>query len=212
MALEVELKYGADGPVALEWLARAEAIGPAMLGPVDAADELDRYLDTPDGRFAAARWAVRLRRRRGATRLSLKGPPSAGTGGSLHRRPEIEGSATDALDPAAWQPSEARDLVERLRDGARLVERLRLRQSRRERPVVVDDDRLGTLTLDVVRVEAGGRERGTLHAVELELAPGATAAHEALLGSLDAALRRVEGVHPDDRTKLEHALDLIEGR
>ncbi|MBW3613212.1 MAG: CYTH domain-containing protein [Chloroflexi bacterium] len=211
MTLEVELKYRAadDGP--LRRLAIAPMLGRADLGAADPVGEIDRYLDTDDGRLASARWACRLRHRRGTTRLFLKGPAVAGSGGGLHRRTELEGPATDELDPEAWPHSPARELLDRLRDGHPLEERVRLVQRRTERTVLVDGDPIGTLTLDVVRVEADGRQRGILHAVELELA-AASQAHEALLDELDATLRTVNGLEPDDRTKLEHALDCIADR
>lgn len=212
MALEVELKYRATDERPLRRLAVAPGLGPATLDEADRVDETDRYLDTADGRLATARWACRLRRRRGTTSLFLKGPAAAGSGGGLHRRPELEGPATDELDPGGWPHSRARELLDRLRDGRPLAERVRLVQDRTERPVLVDGERIGTLTLDIVRVEADGRRRGVLHAVELELTAAATEAHEALLDELDAALRTVGGLEPDDRTKLEHALDCIADR
>lgn len=212
MALEVELKYRAAGAEPLRRLATAARLGPASLGAARRIGETDRYLDTEDGRLAAAGWACRLRRRDGPTSLFLKGPATAGSGGGLHRRPELEGPATEELDPGAWPPSGARELLERLRDGRPLAERVRLVQDRTERPVVVEGEPIGTLTLDVVRVEADGLGRGVLRAVELELVAGATEAQEALLDELDAALRAVGGLEADDRTKLEHALDRIADR
>ena len=52
----------------------SESLGRAVLGPARTVDETDRYLDTDDGRLAAALWACRLRSREGTTRISLKGP------------------------------------------------------------------------------------------------------------------------------------------
>lgn len=211
MGLEVELKLAADGDAPLRELADADALGRAQLGPPERFDEVDRYLDTPDRRFAAARWACRLRRRDGRTRITLKGSAASGSGAGLHRRPEVEGPATDALDPATWPASEARDFVDRLRAGGPLIERFRLVQQRTERSVAVDGDRIGTLTLDVVGVEADGTPRGTLHAVELELLTP-TPRHQEVLDELAVELRAVAGLRPDRRTKLEHALALIGGR
>ena len=211
MTLEVELKYHADGPGPLEHLATASGLGPATLGGARTVDEVDRYLDTTDGRLGAARWACRLRSRDGTIRVSLKGPPEPGSGGGLHRRPEVEGPAGDGLDPTAWPAGEARELLERLRDGRPLVERFRLLQQRTERPVAVGGAGLGTLTLDVVRVMRDDRRLGLLHAVELELTAG-EGPGSAHLAELDAALAGVDGLERDDRTKLEHALDLLPDR
>lgn len=209
MPVEVELKYRANGPGPLAVLASAERLGDAWLGPPRAFDEVDRYLDTPDGRLARARWACRLRTRGGELRVSLKGPAEGTWSGSLHRRPELEGPATDNLDPAAWPPSEARVHLDDLRSGEPLQERFTLRQHRTERSVAVGGAALGTLTLDVVAVESRGRDVGLLHAVELELHPAAGAEDEALLAALGAALEAIDGLQAESRTKLEHALVMI---
>jgi inorganic triphosphatase YgiF len=210
MGTEVELKYRADGPAALDHLAAVDRLGPARLGPPHTAVETDRYLDTDDRRVAAARWACRLRSRGRATRISLKGPATGGSRGELHRRPEVEGAADDRLDPEAWPLSEARALLDRLRAGAPLVERFRLVQRRTEREVRIGEASYGVLSLDAVRVEAGGTRHGDLHVVELELRSDAAGDEEALT-ALAAALAGIDGLAPDERTKLEHALELLPG-
>lgn len=208
MPVEVELKYLASGPAVLERLATVPHLGPAALGAPRTVTETDSYLDTPDRRLSTARWACRLRAREGTVRISLKGPPEPGGGGALHRRPELEGPAGAGRDPTAWPPSEARDLLDALRGGQPLVERLRLRQTRTERAVTVEYELVGTLTLDVVDVAAGDRDGGTLHVVELELA--ADGAHgEARLDELRAALEATDGLVADDATKLERAIGML---
>ena len=117
MEAEVEAKFLADGPEPLERLTAADRLGRASLGPPRVFDEVDRYLDTDDGRLAAAGWACRLRERDGRFRVSLKGPSVAQRESWLHHRPEVEGPATDAFDPRAWPDSEARRLVEQLSGG-----------------------------------------------------------------------------------------------
>ena len=208
MPVEVELKYLASGAAALRRLAAEPRLGPAELGPPRTVTEIDRYLDTRDGRLGAARWACRLRDREGAVRISLKGPPEPGGVGPLHRRPELEGPAGDGRDPAAWPPSDARDLLDRLRAGEPLVERLRLRQSRTERTADVEGRRIGTLTLDAVAVDAEGREGGTLYVVELELA-GDGGDDEPRLDEVRSALDATDGLMADDLTKLERALGML---
>ncbi len=209
---EVELKLIAKDPEALDDLAGRATLGPARLGPATTADELDRYLDTPDGRLSAARWACRLRTRDGRTIVSLKGPRGATPGhdASLHRRPEREGPADDRADPAQWPPSPARDLLAQLAAGMPLTERLTLVQQRTERPVMVNEVRVGTLSLDRVTVMHAGQSVGHLLAVELELS-GDGAADETLVSTLSAALASVPGLTPDPTTKLEHALHLVAG-
>jgi triphosphatase len=211
MPAEIEARFAAADDAALDRLATVEHLGPARLGPMRTAEEIDRYLDTPDGRLAEAGWACRLRSRGDGWRVSLKGPP-AGDGSTawLHERPEIEGPATSELDPRAWPPSAAR---ERLRELARaegsLVERLRLLQRRREREVAIGGDARGTLSLDAVSVVYRGREIGRLKVVELELPEGV---ERAALDPLAAALGAITGLAPEPRSKLERAVDLVAER
>lgn len=214
MAAEVEAKFLADGPGPLASLAAAPTLGDATLGPSRTVDEVDRYIDTADGRLAGAGWACRLRERAGSVRVSLKGPPDAATGGWLHRRPEIEGPAAASLDPDTWPESEARARLDRMREGRRLVERLRLVQRRTERAVTIRGKLLGTLSLDEVRAgRAGGvLTDPTLFVVELELSVAPDDDAAVALDGMAAALGRRDGLRPDPRTKLEHALDLIGSR
>lgn len=210
MATEVEAKFRAEGQPALDRLVAVDRLGDAVIGPAVAADELDRYLDTEGGAFATARWACRLRERGGRTIVSLKGPPEAATPDGWHRRPEVEGPASPSLDPGDWPPSPARDLVDRLRNGAPLHEHLALRQRRVERRVVIGGAEIGTLSLDTVTVERAGRAHGTLHAVELELAgAGADAGAVGAAASVAAALGADPDLVPDPTTKLEHALAIL---
>jgi inorganic triphosphatase YgiF len=204
MPIEVELKFRADTEAALETLAARVRLGGARLGPAVTVDEEDRYLDTVDGRLAAARWACRLRTRGDTVIASLKGPPEADvTADGLHRRPEVEGPALATLDPSRWPASPARDFVLRLSGGTPLHEILRLRQRRTERAVEAEGVRLGTLSLDRVDVEHDDHRLMRLFVVELELDADAAAGHARSLG---AALASVDGMAPDPRTKLEHAL------
>jgi inorganic triphosphatase YgiF len=209
-ALEIELKYAAT-PAALAVLADADRLGAALLGPTVVNDESDRYLDTPDRRLSAAAWACRLRTRRvdgiARTFVSLKGPAEAAVAG-MHRRPEIEAEAPDDLDPARWPPSPARELVDRLRDGAPLAEFVSLAQLRFERPVIVEGRRIGTLSLDDVTVMRGAKPLGRFGAVELELGH---IGDDDRLDALARDLAAISGLRADGRSKLEHALELMAG-
>ena len=207
MATEVEARFRASGPGPLAALAVIDRLGPAELGPAAPSSEVDVYLDTVDGALAGARWACRLRTRDGRVTLSLKGPPDPAAGGWLHRRPETEGPANEARDPASWPPSAARDLLERLTAGAPLIERFVLHQQRVERSVTSEAGHIGTLSLDTVDVEHDGAVVGRLHVVELELAAGTE--DETVLHPLAGKIERIEGLAPEPRTKLERALALI---
>jgi triphosphatase len=209
MPAEIEARFAAATDAALDRLATRDRLGPASLGPMRSADEVDRYLDTPDGRLAAAGWACRLRTRGAGWRISLKGPPigaSADTPAWLHERDELEGPATSDPDPTLWPPSGARDRLAQLAAGAQLAEGVRLLQRRRERSVIVDGAVGGTLSLDAVRVVHGGRELGQLRVVELELP---VAVDRTALDPLAAALSDIDGLTPDPRSKLERARAIV---
>lgn len=208
MPAEVEAKFRARSAEVLESLAAAPSIAFAELGPPRISEEQDRYVDTVDGRLAAAGWACRLRSRDGLLRVSLKGPPEPSDGAWHHHRPEVEGPATTIPDPASWPPGEARDRLIALAGGAPLVETLALRQRRTERAVLVDGRRIGTLSLDAVEVVGASNGAEPLLVVELELADEAALDRDrfdALAASLVA-----RGLRPDPRTKLEHALERLQ--
>jgi len=209
MATEVEAKFRADGEGPLRQLESMSRLGETELGEPRAIEEVDTYLDTRRGALGAARWACRLRRRGDKVTLSLKGPAEAGSAGWAHRRPEVEGPASESLEPHRWPPSAARDLVNSLRGEEPLLERLTLQQRRVERSVRAENAAVGVLTLDHVRVEHEGRAAGEMHIVELELVAGAPREHEELLARLADVLAKVPGLAPDGLSKLEHALELI---
>lgn len=209
--VETELKLSAAGPAPLRRLTDFPMLGSTPLGAPDTYIEFDRYLDTDDGRLAAAKWACRLRSRSGRHRVSLKGPPVAANelGGALHQRPEIEGLASARPDPSAWLPSAARDRLLELADGRPLHEQFTLRQRRTERSVGGEQDRIGTLSLDRVLVILEGEPVGRLWCVELELAGSTNAAADfaarALLPGLLADLLATGGLSVEPLTKLERA-------
>ena len=204
-SLEIELKLRADDEAPLRHLASVPRLGPCELGPPREVAELDRYLDTPDARLAAARWACRLRTRDGSVRVSLKGPAEHELGDAVHRRPELEAPAMDDHDPLRWPASAARAQLLQLSGGRPLVERLSLRQRRTERLVSAERP-VGVLSLDRVTVVAQGHERGRFLAVELELAGDAD---EVLAGAVFAELRAIDGLAPEPQSKLELALAML---
>ena len=212
MPTEVEAKFRAESAEPLIELSARPRLGRALLGIPRTVDEVDRYLDTDDGRLAAARWACRLRTREGATRISLKGPPTAAVTGWQHRRREVEGPATDTIEPDDWPASSALELLTQLRGGRPLIERLRLYQARTERAVTLADGAsIATLTMDRVRMTAAGADLGRLFMVELEL-DASSEAGEAELDGLAAELEATDGLLAEPRSKLEHALERLAAR
>jgi inorganic triphosphatase YgiF len=211
MPAEVEARFTAASDAVLDELASVPALGSARLGPPATTDEVDRYLDTADGRLEAALWACRLRRRDGTTRVSLKGPAEITEAAWHHRRAEVEGPATDAVDPAAWPPSEARDLLLSMTGGLPLAERFTLAQRRTERAVHLDERAVATLSLDRVEVRRAGRTHGALRIVELELVDE-DALDAGPFADLADALGARDDLGPDPHTKLEHALEILGDR
>ena len=212
MPTEVEAKFSADGPGPLSLLASEPRLGGATLGVARTVTEVDLYLDTSGDRLAAALWACRLRTRGREIRVSLKGPAETAIGEWLHRRPELEGPATDSLDPSDWPWSEARVFLDELRQGEPLEQRLELRQRRTERSVTVEETAFGVLSLDAVEVRSDGHELGDLFVVEVELIGEGEADAVRHLHGLAEALEERPGLTADPRTKLEHALELIGSR
>jgi inorganic triphosphatase YgiF len=213
MEIEHEAKLLAADAGALDRLASLESLDGVGLGPAAALDEVDRYVDTDDGRLAARRWACRIRTRGTTTIVSLKGPASPGDGAGIHRRPEVEGPTDGTDDPDRWPASPARDLVDELRHGRPLLERFRLEQRRVERPMELDARPIGVLSLDHVTVRRGDRHAGTFHVAELELRPDAVPGPSAavdLLRRLVVAAASFGGLEPDPSTKLERAVALLE--
>lgn len=208
MPIEVEARFRADGPAPLDELATRDQLGNAVLGPARTVDETDRYLDTADLRLAVARWACRLRERERGVRLSLKGPAEPQAEGWHHRRPEVEGPAGHRIEPESWPPSDALDLLNELRAGRPLHERLRFLQRRSERSVELDGVPFATLSLDRVRMSGGGEDLGELLVVELELASASTA-EASRLEHLASILAGMAGLVEEPRSKLEHALERL---
>ncbi len=206
--IEAELKFLAADDEPLRRLEGMDRLGPAELGPSATASELDRYLDSEDLRLAAARWACRLRTRDGRTIVSLKGPAQHESGDAVHRRPELEGPATPSLDPLAWPPSEARDFLRGRVKDAVLNERFRLEQERTERTVMVHGVRVGTLSLDRVRVLRHRLDLGRLLVVELELQPAAV--NDPAVAELASALSSMPGLTNDPLSKLERAVAMLD--
>jgi inorganic triphosphatase YgiF len=211
--LETELKLSATGPVPVRRLAGLRRLGQMQLGTAQTFLELDRYLDTADGRLAAAKWACRLRSRSRTHLVSLKGPPVAVAGGfegALHRRPEIEGPASASLDPDSWPPSSARRRLLDMTGGQPLREQLALRQRRTQRSVSDRDGFVGTLSLDCVLVLLREDPAGRLWCVELELERGRAAHREEQAAGMLADLLAVGGLSVEPLTKLERAMALLD--
>lgn len=211
--VEVELKYAIRDQQVVERLLDDDRLGDLAVGPWSTVEVVDRYIDTPDLRLETEGWNARLRTTEAGTSLDLKSlddvavePDSSRRpqGGSLRRRIEWSGPATESLDPADWPESAARARLAALVAEAPLEERFTLRQTRREREL------RGTggwaiLSLDEVGVEHAGRPVGRFGALEVEMRGG----DDRLLDVVAEMLEASGGVDDAPASKLEAALTLL---
>ena len=203
--IEVELKFRMTEAGAGERLLAADDLaGFTARGPVTTVLHEDRYLDTPDGRLAAAGYAGRLRSSGDGTVITLKGLRGIDDGGSVHRREELEGPADPAVAPAGWAASAARGRVLELVGDAALEDLVTVRQSRRKRDYE-HDGTVAELSVDDVEVVAGGRVLERFAELEVELREGA----EAALEPLADLLSEIEELLPAETSKLERALEAV---
>ena len=162
---------------------------------------IDRYLDTGlnDGRLFLAGMRARLREAVGGVTLAVK---RRGTlAGAITTRTELEGPATPTLEPGAWPPSAARDLLVAATAGEGLVEIAALRQRRLARNL-----RRGTTIVELSLDEMDALEQGRPvdHRVELEAELKGGPVEP--LGDLATALATLDGVGPPAGSKLDFAL------
>jgi CHAD domain-containing protein len=209
---EVELKYLVRDLEALRaWLARdwGGALDGVEFGNDETVEVEDRYIDTAYGALAQAGFGARLRREGG-------GPISINVKSASHARPEshenkkssralsqrveVEGVANDRLDPNTWQASAARELINEVRDGARLRVLFTISQRRERRTLALDDGPV-IVTLDRVSVFRGARPLASFSVFEVETPKGSGAD----LGRLASLIEATGFVTPEPRSKEEIA-------
>lgn len=210
---EVELKYLVRDVEALRsWLERdwGGALDGLESGNERVVEVEDRYIDTAYGALEQAGFGARLRREdSGPYTVTVKSishdrPAGSGKGDeaskALSQRMEIEGPASERLDPDTWPSSAACELINKVRDGARLRLLFTIHQRREKRTLALDDGPV-QLALDRVAVFRGGRPLASFSVLELEVSPGSGA-------DLNRLARLVEGtgyVLPEPRSKEEIA-------
>jgi CHAD domain-containing protein len=203
--IETELKYRVVDLAGAERYLAAEQIG-AFTGvsAARASQFEDRYVDTADGSFARAGFAVRVRQTGRGTVVSVKSlNRTEGAGGSI-RREELEGPADRTAGPLEWPASDARSLVLELAGDAPLVELVTIRQLRRKR-IVRDGDTRVELSLDEVDVVTRSRVVDRFVELEAELVKGS----EERLTGLAAVFAADPALAPETGSKLESALAML---
>ena len=205
--LEVEAKFDVLARAPTRALLRgADLAGLPGIGAPRQVRQLDRYLDTSDGRLRAGGWAARLRTINGETRIQLKRIVAPGKDG-VTRRTELDGPAGPDEDPVSWPTSAARRRLLQLLHGETATTRLTLRQDRLLRDFGDDGSRV-ELSLDRTAALVGDEVAGRLTILELELRAGEAAGFERAI----AALRVQPFLNPSSVTKLGWATALVASR
>lgn len=200
--MEIEAKYRL-GPEGLERAAELRALGPyTLIAAPEPELQENRYYDTADGRLAAARYGLRVRRVGGRALVTLKGP-TVSEGDGLHRRAEHEFPG-ESPDPATWPPGEARELALALTGGAPLVPTVAVSTERRIRHVERGGLVVAELALDRGLLRGGRREQAFTE-LEIELLPGGDLAD---IRAIAAELAHLIAIEPEPRSKLQRAAAL----
>jgi triphosphatase len=210
---EVELKYLVRDLEALRaWLARdwGGALDGVESGNDATVEVEDRYVDTAYGALEKAGFGARLRRENeGAVTITVKSASHDRPGdddddetdpAALSQRVEVEGPASERLDPDLWPPSAARELINEVRDGARLRILFTINQRREKKTLALDDGPV-LVTLDRVAVFRGARPLSSFSVLEVE----ATKGSGANLTRLASLIEATGFVVPEPRSKEEIA-------
>ncbi len=203
---EIEVKLGVSRPRRIARLVRDFDLegfdGFRADGPPRTVIHTDRYFDTAQagGRLLERGMRARLRRHGRSVTLAVKHSGAEAAG--ITTRTELEGRATDVLDPSRWPASDARAALVARIEGLPLVEIARLRQQRLTR-LVRGQGATIELSLDRVDAIVDGRVVQRRHELEAELKSGEASA----LGTLLAGLSAVPGLGPPAGSKLAFALE-----
>lgn len=201
--VEVEVKLAVVDPEAIRDLIQtgdsARLAGFEAAGPIRETQLVDRYVDTAGGTLADIGARARVRTGDGPARLALK--RRGIEDGAVTSRREVEGPATEALDPAGWPASAARSELLELASGEPLVEIARLRQHRTARDVARGGTRV-ELSLDALDALDGDQVVASRWELEAELKAGDVAP----LHELAAALQRNPATGPPTGSKLGFAV------
>jgi inorganic triphosphatase YgiF len=126
----------------------------------------------------------------------------------MFRRGEWEVEATDP-HPASWPAGAAREQAQAVLGEAALLPLLTIHTRRRivvaAPPDAPAEQGVAEISLDDVRIEAGGRTR-TFTELEIEMLP---AGSEADLHALEAALRERLTLVPEERSKLQQGFEVL---
>jgi CHAD domain-containing protein len=210
---EVELKYLVRDVEALRaWLDHdwGGALDGIEFGNERTVEVEDRYVDTAYGALEQAGFGARVRREdNGPHTVTVKSTSHDRSGGAeeqgkdskaLSQRVEVEGPASERLDPDTWPSSAARELINEVRDGARLRLLFTINQRREKKTLALDDGPV-QVALDRVSIFRGGRPLASFSVFEVEVSGGSGANLKRLADLVEAT----GFVVPEPRSKEEIA-------
>jgi inorganic triphosphatase YgiF len=201
--MEIEAKFNVPDREVLQRLQALDRLAGFDLAAGRVKRVRDTYLDTTARHIFSAGYACRLRQQGDEYLVTLKG--LSGAQDAIHRRLELEAIVPPVLSPAQWPASPARERLLELIGPSPLMPLFELRQERWVRNLIRGEQRIAELSLDDVRVAAGGQEQAYLE-LEVELGPQGD---ETDLARIAACLRDEWQLLPEPRSKFERAMSLI---
>jgi CHAD domain-containing protein len=207
MSRETEAKFAVFDLVSYNQLKALRESGGFTLTEGQEFAVTDVYQDTVGRALMAAGWALRLRSQHGRLSATAKQivPPSDSF--SIHEREELEVGLESPGQPRDWPESDLRATVLGLIGLEPLIALFEVHQLRFVRNLVQADRLVSEMSLDRVRLVAGGREREYME-LEVELRPAGTREE---LFSILAAMRREVSLVPSARSKFEEGVLLLDG-
>jgi inorganic triphosphatase YgiF len=202
--MEIEKKYRIDDTAHFATFAALASLGHYTLRhEAHSKHQQNVYYDTADRRLGNARYGLRIRQTDGHSVATLKGPgdDSAGT----FRREEWE-FATDNPDPATWPAGEARERALSIINQMPLLPLLTIETQRRHTIALRDEVEIAEFSLDQSTIYANQQSEHFCE-LEIELLP---AGSEADLSALEHSLGQHIPLVPEDRTKLERGIALLD--
>ncbi|HTP58344.1 MAG TPA: CYTH domain-containing protein, partial [Spirochaetia bacterium] len=206
MSLETEAKFVISDLLSFNQVKSLRSLAGFSLAPVKELSVRDDYLDTPGRSLLAAGWALRFRRKEGLILVTAKS--TTGASGGLHEREELEIQLPSAVPAQDWPESALRSLVLSAQGRDPLGVLFEVHQERLIREVTRGGRRVAEMSLDMVKVLAGGKEKEYL---ELEVELGPDGSREELL-SLASVLQKDLTLDPSPRSKFEEGLLLLDGK
>ena len=202
--VENEIKYRiADSSFVQELLA-SNRLGTCEIDGFQTRHHHDTYLDTPDRAFMAMGYAFRYRRT--ATRGIVQLKSLNKSNGHVYRRTELWAETNHPTSPQTWSPGPAKDLALEILHDRTLRPLFEVRQTRHFTDLIHEGEVVSEMSIDEVVWLAGERES---YAWELEIEL-ADACNKAWLHSIDDELMRKGKIIPQNQSKFERGLALLE--